>query len=295
MGPAASPCRSVTSLPPTLRIASIHDRIPDATPGTIGCRVTGHRFTAMSINLWNTQRWPTRETALRMLLDRQPDVLCVQELRPTLGSVIDEVLTRHRRVIGDERGWTHESNIWWDTTTFDLLGHGASPFGAVERDRRVFWARLQHVSSQREVVVATVHLTWLGASDELETGTNPRLAQTHAVVRVLEDVAGASPCLLMGDLNDAVVPTRVLRRAGFSDAWGALGVVPTPTFPAFPLSSEGSRRPPHLPASTIDWQFHRGAVRPVMTEVVDQPWRGVAPSDHRPLITLYAFDDGAVP
>jgi hypothetical protein len=27
-----------------------------------------------------------------------------------------------------------------------------------------------------------------------------------------------------------------------------------------------------------------------MTEVVDQPRRGVAPSDHRPLHTLYAFD-----
>jgi len=252
--------------------------------------MSGHHFTAMSVNLWNTQRWPTRETALRMLLARQPDVLCVQELRPTLGSFIDAELPGHRRVVADGRGWTHEGNVWWDTRTFAPMGHGASPFGAIERDRRVFWVRLRHLATDRELVVATVHLTWLGASDELETGRNPRLEQTREVVRVLDDVAGAAPCLLMGDLNDAVVPTRVLRGAGFADAWGALGVTPQPTFPAFPLSGEGSRRPPHLPASTIDWQFHRGPVRPLLTEVVDQPWRGVAPSDHRPLHTLYAFD-----
>ena len=250
-----------------------------------------HRFTAMSVNLWNTQRWPTRETPLRMLLGRRPDVLCVQELRPTLGTVIDDELPAHQRVIGDERGWTHEGNVWWDTRTFTLVGQGASPFGAVERDRRVFWVRLHHHAADREIVVATVHLTWLGGSDEVETGQNPRLHQTREVVRVLDDVAGDGPCLVMGDLNDPAVPTRVLQAAGFSDAWGALGVVPQATFPAFPLSGDSSRRPPFLPSSTIDWQFHRGSVRPLMTEVVDQAWRGVAPSDHRPLHTLYTFDD----
>jgi len=253
--------------------------------------VSDRRFTAMSVNLWNTQRWPTREAALRLLLQRRPDILCVQELRPTVGAVIDEELPDHRRVIGDERGWTHESNIWWDTRVFSLVGHGASPFGAVERDRRVFWVRLLHLGSQVEVIAATVHLTWLGASTEVETGLNPRLEQTREVVRVLDDIAGSGPCLVMGDLNDPAVPTRVLHAAGFADSWGELGVVPSATFPAFPLSTSGSRRPPHLPPSTIDWQFHRGPVRALMTEVVDQPWRGVAPSDHRPLHTLYALLD----
>ncbi len=244
-------------------------------------------FTAMSINLWNTQRWPAREAPLRALLARRPDVLCVQELRPQIGAVLDTELPDHRRVVGTERGWTHEGNIWWSTGRFAHLGHGASPFGAAERDRRVFWVRLQERTSGCEVVVATVHLTWLGGSDEVETGLNPRLAQTRALITVLDDVAADAPCLVMGDLNDPAVPVRVLREAGFSDAWSALGVVPQATFPAFPLSTEGSRRPPHLPPSTIDWQLHRGAVGPVLTEVVDQPWRGVAPSDHRPLITLY--------
>jgi endonuclease/exonuclease/phosphatase family metal-dependent hydrolase len=251
--------------------------------------VTEGRFTAMSVNLWNTQRWPAREAPLRRLLQRSPDVLAVQELRPQLASVIAEMLPRHDRVVGEERGWTHEGNVWWDTEVFRRLGHGASPFGAMERDRRVFWIRLEHLASGHTLVVASVHLTWLGGSDELETGINPRLAQTRAVVQVLDDVAAEQPCLVMGDLNDAVVPTRVLRAAGFDDAWSGLGVAPRATFPAFPLSTEGSRRSPLLPASTLDWQFHRGAIRPEMTEVVDQPYRGIAPSDHRPLMTLYAL------
>jgi endonuclease/exonuclease/phosphatase family metal-dependent hydrolase len=255
-------------------------------PGTASHSDEG-RFTAMSVNLWNTQRWPARETPLRALLARRPDVLCVQELRPQIAAVIDAELPDHLRVIGTERGWTHEGNIWWDATRLDHLGHGASPFGAAERDRRVFWVRLQELSTGQELVVATVHLTWLGGSDEVETGMNPRLAQAREVVQVLDDVAGSTPCLVMGDLNDPAVPIRILRESGFTDAWSALGVVPPATFPAFPLSTEGSRRPPHLPPSTIDWQLHRGSVEPILTEVVDQPWRGVAPSDHRPLVTLY--------
>ena len=251
------------------------------------------RFSAMSVNLWNTQRWPAREAPLRALLARSPDVLCVQELRPSVGSVIDEALPHHERTEGTDRGWTHEGGIWWDTGRFSRVAHGAEPFGAVEPDRRVFWVRLTHRGSGVELVVATVHLTWLGASDEVRTGLSPRLAQTLAVVRVLDTIAGDDPCLLMGDLNDPVVPPRVLRDAGFSDAWSALGVVPQATYPAFPLSSEGARRPPHLPPSTLDWQFHRGAVVPTMTEVVDQPWRGVAPSDHRPVHTLYRIGTGA--
>jgi endonuclease/exonuclease/phosphatase family metal-dependent hydrolase len=245
------------------------------------------RFTAMSLNVWNTQRWPAREAPLRSLLTRRPDVLCVQELRPPVEEVISSALSGHARITTDEPAWTVEGNIWWDADRFALLAHGAAPFGAIEPDRRLLWVRLRHAGTGEALVVANVHLTWLGGSDEVTTGVNPRLAQTQQVVGLLDEVAGDGPCLIMGDLNDPAVPARVLRDAGFSDAWSALGVVPAATFPAFPLSTEGSRRPPHLPASTLDWQFHRGAVAPQMTEVVDQPWRGIAPSDHRPVLTLY--------
>jgi len=87
------------------------------------------RFTAMSVNLWNTQRWPAREAPLRTLLARSPDVLCVQELRPELAATITEVLPQHRRGAGDERAWTHEGNVWWDEARFAHVAHGAAPSG----------------------------------------------------------------------------------------------------------------------------------------------------------------------
>ncbi len=246
-----------------------------------------HRLTAMTLNLWNTQRWPARELPLRALLGRSPDVLCVQELRPALAAVIDAALPHHHRVHDGFRGWEDEGNVWWDARRFEELAHGATDHGGVEELRRLFWVRLRHLASGREMVVATVHLTWVGATDEPTTGLSPRPAQARAVVAALAALAGDGPCLLMGDLNDPVVPVGEFRTAGFVDSWGALSVQPPPTFPAFPLDGGGSRRPPLLPPSTLDWQFHRGPARPLMTEVVDQPWRGVAPSDHRAVMTLY--------
>jgi endonuclease/exonuclease/phosphatase (EEP) superfamily protein YafD len=246
-----------------------------------------HRFTAMTLNIWNLQRWPAREAPLRRLLERGPDVLCVQELRPSLATLIDGALPEHRRVTDALTGWSHEGNIWWDTRHFSLVEYGAEHYAAIEPDRRMFWVRLLHQAAQQELVVASVHLTWLGGSDEVTTGNNPRLPQSQAVAAALDRIAGEGVCLIMGDFNDPAVPPRVLREAGLLDAWQELGVVPPPTFPAFDVNEEGSRRAPFVPPTTLDWQFHRGPVRPVMTETIDAPYRGVAPSDHRPLMTLY--------
>lgn len=248
------------------------------------------RLTAMSLNVWNTQRWPAREAPLRALLARSPDLLCVQELRPAVGAVIDAALPHHARVRDALPGWEVEGNVWWDGRRFAPLEHGAADHGGVEAHRRLFWVRLRHLTSGVDLVVATVHLTWIGATDEPTTGRSPRPAQAAAVVAALAGIAGDGPCLLMGDLNDPVVPVGAFRAAGFRDSWGTLGTVPPPTFPAFPVDGDGSRRPPLLPPSTLDWQFHRGPVRPLMTEVVDQAWRGVAPSDHRPVMTLYELE-----
>ena len=245
------------------------------------------RFTAMTLNLWNTQRWPAREAPLRALLGRSPDVLGVQELRPAVADAIDGALPHHARVDDPFPGWSREGGLWWDVRSFTEVGHGAADHGAVEELRRLFWVRLRHLATGRELVVATVHLTWIGATDEPDSGLSPRPAQTRAVVAALAAIAGPDAHLVMGDLNDPVVPVRILRAAGYVDAWAALGVQPPPTYPAFPVDGDGSRRPPLLPTSTLDWQFHRGPIRPVMTEVVDQPWRGIAPSDHRPVMTLY--------
>ena len=41
----------------------------------------------------------------------------------------------------------------------------------------------------------------------------------------------------MGDLNDAMHPRWHMRGAGLVDTFTALGVTPTPTFPAHPLAT----------------------------------------------------------
>lgn len=40
----------------------------------------------------------------------------------------------------------------------------------------------------------------------------------------------------------------------------------------------------------VDFQFHRGPVRPLATEVVDFFAGDIAPSDHKLVVTTYAFD-----
>jgi endonuclease/exonuclease/phosphatase family metal-dependent hydrolase len=251
----------------------------------------GPRFTAMTLNVWNTERLDARREPLRRLLGRSPEVLCVQELRPEVMELIDAALPHHERVEDLPVGWAIEGNIWWDTRRFTERSHGAGDYGAPEPDRRLFWVRLVETVSQQELVVASVHLTWPGGGDERMTDHNPRTVQARAVAALLDGVAGDGRTLVMGDLNDPVFPPSVLRDAGFRSTWDALGTLPPPTFPAFPKGYESSRRPPFVPPATLDWQFHRGAVRPVLCEVIDQPWRGLAPSDHRPVHTLYELAD----
>lgn len=245
------------------------------------------RFTVMTLNVWNTERLEVRQAPLATLLGRSPDVLAVQELRPEIARLIERTLPHHACVSDPLPGWTSEGNLWWDTRLLEGRSHGAADYGAPEFDRRLFWVLLHHLESGQELVVASAHLTWPGGGDEPLQGRNPRLAQMQAIVDAIDAIADGLPVVLMGDMNDPVVPPRVARTAGFASSWDALGTMPTATYPAFPKGDESSRRPPFLPPATFDWQFHRGAIRPLLSEVIDQPWRGVAPSDHRPIMTLY--------
>ncbi len=69
------------------------------------------RFTVMTYNIWATTRWPDREQPLRRLLElHQPDILCLQELRPATRAVIDEALPGHGRVDDPFEGWIREGN-----------------------------------------------------------------------------------------------------------------------------------------------------------------------------------------
>lgn len=244
------------------------------------------RLVVMTHNIWADNRWPVRQPALQALLrTRRPDVYAVQELRPATRAVIDAELPNHRRVEDDERGWSHESSIWWDAGQLTEVQHGACDIGIgvdeIHRDRRLFWVRLAD-SDGVTIVISTAHFCFPGTQRELEEHVNPRIAQSEAAAAALAELAAPDePVLFMGDLNESWHVLRVLHAAGLQDSYTALGVVPPPTWPTVPTWGE-----PTAPW-VIDFQFHRGPVRPLTTEVVDFFAGDIAPSDHRPVVTTY--------
>ena len=89
------------------------------------------------------------------------------------------------------------------------------------------------------------------------------------------------PVLFMGDLNDYVHPIRILREDGFVDSFSGLGRTSPITIPAMP-TAKGTPQ-------TIDWIFHKGALRPMTSEVVDFFAGDIAPSDHKPVLATYSI------
>jgi endonuclease/exonuclease/phosphatase family metal-dependent hydrolase len=261
--------------------------------------VTSIRTVVMTYNLWGDNRWPERADALRALFTRRPpDILAVQELRPDTRDLLDDVLPHHRRVDDDFPGWHREGNLWWDTRMFEAQDYGTEDIGLVDElspgeidelgdYRRLFWVRLRPLAFANgpNLFVSTAHYTFPGSDLELNERINPRIRQTRKTVETLERIAPNEPCLFMGDLNEHWHVLRILRAAGIYDSFGALGMVPPPTWPTVPTWPEDSWTP-----WVIDFQVHKGPVRPLTTEVVEFFHKELAPSDHKPVVTTYALD-----
>ncbi|SEF16784.1 endonuclease/exonuclease/phosphatase family protein [Jiangella alba] len=152
----------------------------------------------------------------------------------------------------------------------------------------------------RSFVYATAHLTWPGHPQERADDVSPRVGQARNIVAALDRLAGDGPCLFTADVNDYARPLWVLREAGFADAFAALGRSSPITHPVVPLPGEGQgQRPgwaaPEPVAKAIDWQFHRGPLRPRCAEVVEFFHEGVAPSDHKPVVVTYTLPDKEKP
>jgi endonuclease/exonuclease/phosphatase family metal-dependent hydrolase len=240
------------------------------------------RFVACTYNLWKDQRWPERERPLwQFMLLHQPDILCVQELCPQSRNLLDRVLETHQRVDDCFKGWATEGNIYWNQALFNLVEYGAEKIGILEQWRRLFWVQLQpRVADTPTVWVTTAHYTWPGNNQERQNQINVRTAQAYNTVEALDRLAARSaPLLFMGDLNDYYSPLKVLREAGLTDCFTALGRIPQVTRPTFPTDV-------HTPA-VLDWMLHRGPLQPMTCEVVDFFVGDVAPSDHKPLLATY--------
>jgi endonuclease/exonuclease/phosphatase family metal-dependent hydrolase len=201
------------------------------------------RISFVTYNLWKTERWQARAPALaRFLKLFAPDILCVQELRRTTQKFLDATLTHHDRVRASFAGWTNESNIYWKTSLFRKIEHGAEQVGHLEPQRRLFWTRLQ-LESGRSIFVATAHLTPPRHPIEAATGRSPRVRQLNRIAGKLERlVREGEPAFFMGDMNDARHPQPILKEAGFTSCFAQLGMQSPPTSIRIP-------RPELIPAS----------------------------------------------
>ena len=244
------------------------------------------RFVATTYNIWKDTRWPDRREALQLYIGlSRPDILCLQEVRPETLTLIDSELPNHNRIEDEFEGWIYEGNIYWNTQLFQSVAYGTESIGIEDSLRRLFWVRLQVKGCSNTILVSTAHYTFQGTEREKNEGLNPRLKEARLTVEALGKLAHKNEgVLFMGDLNDSVNAIRILRDGGFVDSFSALGMPLVPTHPVIPTSVG------KLP-QVIDWQFHSGPLRVMNTNVVDFFHGDVAPSDHKPVVTTYAFDN----
>ena len=243
------------------------------------------RLSVISCNIWNTQRWPEREPALTAFVRTfNPDILCLQELRAETRDSLDEAMPEHQRVHDKFRGWTTQSTIYWRSESLLEVEHGAEDVGLLEKDRRLFWVRLELEGGHDTLLVATVHLTYQGHPSERDTGHSPRVMQTRRVVSALSRLARANePVVLTGDLNDPYLPMRMLLDAGYPNCFAQLGIPTEPTHPSYPTAGVAPRHA----AQTIDWIVANQRARAVAAQVPHFYVGDVAPSDHWPVLAVY--------
>jgi endonuclease/exonuclease/phosphatase family metal-dependent hydrolase len=142
---------------------------------------------------------------------------------------------------------------------------------------------------ERSILVATAHLTQQRNPEEMKTGHSPRVAETQRIVAALERVGKDSTAqFFMGDFNDPVHPTNVLKDAGYTSSFAALGLQPDSTFKVYPTSGVA---PGELAMNQcVDWIVAKGNARAVATSVPRFFFEDAAPSDHWPVLAVYELN-----
>lgn len=249
------------------------------------------RVSLLTYNLWNTQRWPAREPALRAFFQRfRPDIFGLQELRAETRAALDQALPDYQRVDDPFPGWTVESNLFWNGDLFEEVSHGITDIDITsDQYRGLFWVRLRVLSTGQTLFVSTAHFTHQEHPDEVRTGLSPRLAQAQSTVSALERLVQSGEAgFFMGDLNDPVIPTFKLAEAGYLTCFARLGLVPPPTWPSIPTADHDHWN--RITTQSIDWIVSNNLARPIFAGVPHFYHGGYSPSDHWPVLALYEIE-----
>ncbi|MBI9093726.1 MAG: endonuclease/exonuclease/phosphatase family protein [Sphaerochaeta sp.] len=239
------------------------------------------KISITSLNLWNTEHWSQRETCVVSFVQTyQSDIYCFQEVRSESLAVLDSALPSHQRIQGKEPGWTCESTIYLKKDFCKVIDFGLFPLTMPEIHRGLFWIRIQ-LSSGKEMVVCTMHLTHQLNADEARTGVSYRHQQAHEVASFLNRFDKNLPTVICGDFNDPIHPSRILQEKGdFRDVFSLLGLPAPITFPCPFLSDE------LFLVEAIDRIMIRGAVRALIATSPHFHMGGQVLSDHWPVMAM---------
>ena len=249
------------------------------------------RLSILTYNLWNTQRWPEREAAVKAFFRRfRPDIFCLQELRKETRGALDKALPDYRRVDDKHPGWTGESNIFWNNLMLEELEHGIEDIAIhTDRNRGMFWVRLQVRATGQRVFVSTAHYTYQQHPDEVRSGQSPRVEQARQTVQALKKlVRDGEAGFFLGDLNDPVLPIMVLAEGGYHSCFSQLDLLPPPTWPSLPTARTGPWET--ITNQTIDWIVSNDQAHPISVDVPHFYLEDISPSDHWPVLAVYQLD-----
>lgn len=267
--------------------------------------MAGQRISVMTFNLWEDAdgpaNWPERrQPMIEVLSTYTPDILCVQEFHPAFQEVLCQALPNHHFIDDSFPGWHIEGNIFWNSTMFDKIEHGAIDIGMMEPSRRLFWAllKLKGSTDSQKILVTTAHYTWEGHPQERENDVNLRKQQARRTAAALQELKAklndpTLPILFMGDLNENYHPRRILRDAGYLDCFSSLRMVPPSTHPQRPSM-------PHediLCDVALDWIMHNNYARPLLANVLKNLIcsGGHSVSDHCPVMCFFEIGAGPYP
>ncbi|KAJ1398413.1 Endonuclease/exonuclease/phosphatase [Ochromonadaceae sp. CCMP2298] len=204
------------------------------------------RVSVTTLNVWGNKHWPARGIPLvQTLLTLRSDVYLFQEVTPSIISYLDSNLATYSRVEGP-RGWTTESNIYWNSQLFDLVDSGRGDLALDSYpDRSLFWARLRIKGTDMTIFVSTAHFPWAGDDREVATGINARIPAAMKVCEHLRRlVPPGEPTIFGGDVNDDFHPVRVLNEeGGLMDVFESLDLPPPITHPVRPSDPQEEMRP----------------------------------------------------
>lgn len=250
------------------------------------------RISIMTFNLWREKYWEQRRDAIKHFFYRfQPDVFCVQEIRRPSRVFLDAILPQYERIHDNFPGWICEGNIYWKSELFEKVECGFENVGILEECRRLFWVRLRLRDLGHTIFVSTAHLTYKGHPKEIKLGYPPRLSQMRNIINALKILSEEQePTFLMGDFNDDFHPIHILSKAGYKSCFGALGVQSPSTWPSSPSLARSVNGLPS--AQTLDWIVSNNHAKAIVAQVPQFVYKGIALSDHWPVIAMYEFPRG---